>query len=48
VLGSAFVKKDLAKKILNVWLKTKFAGSRHARRLRQIKEIENKLKRSRS
>jgi len=46
VLGSAFVKKDLAKRILNVWLKTKFAGSRHARRLRQIKEIEIRIKKA--
>lgn len=43
VLGAAFVKADLGKRILAVWLKTKFSGSRHARRLRQIKEIEKKL-----
>ncbi|TRZ96532.1 ribose 5-phosphate isomerase B [bacterium] len=43
VLGSAFVKTGLAKRILAIWLKTKFSGLRHARRLRQIKEIEKKL-----
>lgn len=40
VLGSLFVKDDLAKKILKVWLETKFAGGRHARRVNQIKKIE--------
>ena len=46
VLGSAFTDAGLSKRILDVWLKTRFAGSRHARRLNQIKEIEKKLKRS--
>lgn len=44
VLGSAFVDAGLGKRIISVWLKTKFAGSRHARRLRQIKEIEAGIK----
>ena len=40
VLGSAFVNETLAKKILKVWLMTKFQGGRHRKRLNQIKEIE--------
>ena len=43
VLGSVFVNERLAKKILRGWLKTKFQGGRHARRLNQIKKIEQKL-----
>ena len=45
VLGSAFVKEDLAKRILFTWLKTEFLGARHARRLNQIKAIEKDIKR---
>ncbi len=44
VLGSAFVKPDSAKKILNVWLKTRFQGGRHLRRLNKIKKIEKGLR----
>jgi len=40
VLGAAFVTVRKAKKILDVWLKTKFQGGRHRRRLNQIKDIE--------
>ncbi|MDD5097430.1 MAG: ribose 5-phosphate isomerase B [Candidatus Omnitrophica bacterium] len=36
VLGSAFVTADLAKKMITVWLKTKFLGGRHLRRLKLI------------
>lgn len=43
VLGSAFVNEDKAKRILNVWLDTKFLGGRHRRRLKQIEDIERKL-----
>lgn len=42
--GSLFVKPGLAKKITDVWLKTKFQGGRHRRRLNQIKEIEKKIR----
>ncbi len=40
VLGSLFVNETLAKKIVNIWLKTEFAGGRHQRRLDQIGKIE--------
>jgi len=43
VLGSAFVSQKVAKKILDVWLATKFLGGRHRRRLNLLKEIERKL-----
>jgi len=44
VLGSAFVNAAQAKRIVNVWLKTEFAGGRHQRRLNQIKKIEQEIK----
>lgn len=44
VLGSAFVNAALAKRIVSVWLNTKFEGGRHRRRLNQIKEIERKIR----
>ncbi len=43
VLGSLFVNEKKAKKITGVWLETKFAGGRHARRLNQIKKIEHQV-----
>ncbi len=33
---------ELAKKIVHVWLKTKFLGERHTRRVNKIKELEEK------
>lgn len=39
VLGSAFVKADLAKKIILVWLKTEFLGGRHLRRVKLIEKL---------
>ena len=44
VLGAAFVKPALAKKIVDVWLATQFEGGRHRRRLNQIREIEKTLR----
>ena len=44
VLGSIFVRPDLAKRIAGVWLNTKFEGGRHKRRLAQIREIERKVR----
>ncbi len=44
VLGSGFVNARQAKKILDVWLSTKFMAGRHRRRLNQIKEIEKKIR----
>lgn len=43
VLGAGFVSSKEAKKILDVWLDTKFLGGRHRRRLNLLKEIEQKL-----
>ncbi len=43
VLGSAFVSQQNMKKIILIWLNTKFAGGRHARRLNLIKKLEKKM-----
>lgn len=43
VLGSGFVDVGKAKKILDVWLKTKFEGGRHQRRIDLIKNIEREI-----
>ena len=45
VLSSAFVPADLAKRMTTLWLKTRFKGGRHRRRLDQIKKIERSFKR---
>ncbi len=39
VLGSAFVKAPLAKRMVSVWLKTEFLGGRHLRRVRLIESL---------
>lgn len=39
--GRPFNKANIAK-IVDVWLKTKFGGGRHARRVNKIKELEKK------
>lgn len=43
ILGSLFIKENLAKRILSIWLKTKFEGGRHKRRINQIRAIERKV-----
>jgi ribose 5-phosphate isomerase B len=43
VLGAGFVNERQAKRILDLWLNTKFIGGRHRRRLNQIKEIEKRI-----
>ena len=43
VMGSAFVKVDLAKRMVSAWLNTKFLGGRHLRRIQLINQIDNKL-----
>jgi ribose 5-phosphate isomerase B len=43
VLGSAFVNKRLAEKIISAWLDTPFQGGRHARRLTIIRKIEKEI-----
>ncbi|MGA2774481.1 MAG: ribose 5-phosphate isomerase B [Candidatus Omnitrophota bacterium] len=44
VLGSVFVTKKLAKKIIDVWLKTPFQGGRHLKRLNLIKRFEREAR----
>jgi len=44
VLGSRFVSGALAKRMVKVWLNTKFQGGRHQRRLNIIKNIERKIR----
>ncbi|MGE5196964.1 MAG: ribose 5-phosphate isomerase B, partial [Deltaproteobacteria bacterium] len=44
VLGSRFVNEKAARRILQVWLNTKFMGGRHKRRLDQIKKIEREIR----
>lgn len=44
VLGAAFVSAPYAKRIVSLWLGTDFEGGRHKRRVRQISEIENKIR----
>ena len=44
VLGSAFVKADLAKRMVSSWLNTKFLGGRHLRRINLINQIDKKLR----
>jgi len=44
VLAANYTDFRHAKEILKVWLTTEHAGVRHARRVKQIKEIESKLK----
>ena len=43
VLGAKFVSPRAMLLIIDVWLKTKFAGGRHLRRVRQIKAIEREM-----
>ena len=39
VLGSAFVKVDLAKRMVLAWLNTKFLGGRHLKRVKLIEKL---------
>lgn len=43
VLGSGFVKAELAKRMIPAWLNTKFLGGRHLRRLKLINQIDKKI-----
>jgi ribose 5-phosphate isomerase B len=43
VLGGRVIGKDLAKEILRTWVSTPFEGERHAKRLRKISLIEDRL-----
>jgi len=44
VMGSAFVKPDLAKRMVIAWLNTKFLGGRHLRRVQLIDQIDKKIR----
>lgn len=44
VLAASYTGAKEAREILKVWLKTGHAGDRHERRVKQIKDIESKLK----
>jgi len=44
VLAAHYVDQKKARQILQTWFRTEHAGERHARRVKQIKEIEEKLK----
>ena len=44
VLAASYTKFEEAKEMLKLWLKTEAAGDRHARRVKQIKDIEAKQK----
>lgn len=44
VLAANYTDFNKAKDILKVWLKTEHEGERHARRVKQIRDIEAKLK----
>jgi ribose 5-phosphate isomerase B len=48
VLGAEGMSRRQALAILNAWLKTPFAGGRHARRIRQIRRIEQQIRRRES
>jgi len=39
-MGSRFVTEKEAKRAINIFLKTKFAGGRHARRLKKVEKLE--------
>lgn len=43
VLGSGFVKADLAKRMVLSWLNTKFLGGRHLRRIKLINQIDKRI-----
>lgn len=46
VLGSAFANEKQTRRILNVWLNTRFKAGRHQKRLNILKKIENELRRA--
>lgn len=45
VLGAAFMSANLAKRIVGIWLKTRFKGGRHKRRLNQLNVIDKNIRR---
>jgi ribose 5-phosphate isomerase B len=47
VLGATFTPLGVARKITDAWVGTAFTAGRHLRRLRQIRAIEDKIRRDR-
>ncbi|MHB0976668.1 MAG: ribose 5-phosphate isomerase B [Candidatus Aquicultorales bacterium] len=41
-LGARFIERDLAERIVAIWLETEFEGGRHARRVDKIRELERR------
>jgi ribose 5-phosphate isomerase B len=48
VLGGRIVGRDLAKEIVRTWVTTPFEGERHAKRLKKITLIEERLNKNES
>ncbi len=46
VLGAAFVRGSMAKRMVRMWLETRFLGGRHKRRLNQIREFDKRIRNS--
>ena len=44
VMGSLFVTRQQAKRIVSAWLSTEFEAGRHLKRLRQIRKIEEGMR----
>ncbi|MFA5199982.1 MAG: ribose 5-phosphate isomerase B [Candidatus Omnitrophota bacterium] len=44
VLGSGFVKPDLAKRMVSAWMETKFLGGRHLKRVKLINRIDKLIR----
>ena len=42
-LGAGLIGANLAKQIVEVWLKTEFGGGRHAKRVEKIIEVEKRF-----
>lgn len=42
-LGARVIDREMAQKIVKMWLKTPFGGGRHERRVNKIRDIEKKL-----
>ena len=43
-LGAGLIGNNLAKQIVDTWLKTEFGGGRHAKRVDKIMEIEKRYR----
>jgi len=43
ILGGRIIAKDLAMKIVGIWLNTEFEGGRHQRRIDKINKIDGKV-----